>query len=89
MNSPEFYSFVIKFAEDHSFLTWCFLWLLWGPVGILLAVISFLQVFVVRTYRVLMVAFRGWPPSHLDADGDWKPQPSSGESSKPADNSKL
>lgn len=21
--------------------------------------------------RTMMVIFRGWPPSHLDADGDW------------------
>lgn len=23
--------------------------------------------------RMLMVRKHGWPPSHLDADGDWKP----------------
>jgi len=28
----------------------------------------------VRLYRVIMVALRGWPPDHLDADGDWKPE---------------
>jgi len=25
-----------------------------------------------RFFRMVMVLFRGWPPSHLDADGDWK-----------------
>lgn len=30
---------------------------------------------VVRGTRSFMVAMRGWPPSHLDADGDWKPEP--------------
>lgn len=28
-----------------------------------------------RTMRCLMVRKHGWPPSHLDADGDWKPEP--------------
>ena len=26
-----------------------------------------------RTARAVMVIARGWPPEHLDADGDWKP----------------
>lgn len=26
---------------------------------------------ITRTYRMVMVSLRGWPPSHLDADGDW------------------
>lgn len=26
---------------------------------------------VTRTQRFVMVLFRGWPPKHLDADGDW------------------
>ncbi len=25
-----------------------------------------------RTFRTIMVLSRGWPPSHLDADGDFK-----------------
>jgi hypothetical protein len=25
--------------------------------------------------RMVMVILRGWPPAHLDADGDWKPNP--------------
>jgi len=28
-----------------------------------------------RFMRMLCVLIRGWPPSHLDADGDWKPEP--------------
>lgn len=27
-----------------------------------------------RFFRLLTVAIRGWPPPHLDADGDWKPE---------------
>ena len=25
-----------------------------------------------RLMRMIMVSKHGWPPSHLDADGDWK-----------------
>jgi hypothetical protein len=28
-----------------------------------------------RFLRMLMVRKHGWPPSHLDADGVWKPGP--------------
>lgn len=28
-----------------------------------------------RFMRYLMVSKHGWPPSHLDADGDWKEEP--------------
>lgn len=30
-----------------------------------------------RLFRHLNVRARGWPPAHLDADGDWKPEPDS------------
>jgi hypothetical protein len=33
-----------------------------------------------RVLRSINVAVRGWPPSHLDADGDWKPDREAGES---------
>ncbi|PSR54172.1 hypothetical protein AHMF7605_11890 [Adhaeribacter arboris] len=29
--------------------------------------------FWLRFMRMLMVRKHGWPPPHLDADGDWKP----------------
>ena len=28
-----------------------------------------------RLMRHLNVRRAGWPPAHLDADGDWKPEP--------------
>ncbi len=28
-----------------------------------------------RVLRTIKVALRGWPPTHLDADGDFKPLP--------------
>jgi hypothetical protein len=27
-----------------------------------------------RVLRTVKVLVRGWPPAHLDADGDWRPQ---------------
>lgn len=33
-----------------------------------------------RILRSINVAVRGWPPEHLDADGDWKPEREAGES---------
>lgn len=65
----EFYAF----AGEHWFLTWCALWLVWGLVW--LAGTAMLVSFraINRVLRTIMVAIRGWPPAHLDADGDWPP----------------
>jgi hypothetical protein len=35
-----------------------------------------------RFYRMIMVLFKGWPPSHLDADGDWLNEPDSNSQNK-------
>ena len=59
------------FWNLHPFLAWCALWLVWGVIPIAGMVLSLF----IRTYRVVMVGVRGWPPGHLDADGDWKPAP--------------
>lgn len=58
------------FWNVHEFLAWCALWLVWMVVPLVGLVIEF----VIRTYRMIMVCLRGWPPEHLDADGDWKPE---------------
>jgi hypothetical protein len=34
---------------------------------------------VVRMLRTINIIFRGWPPAHLDADGDWQPMPDQAE----------
>lgn len=26
-----------------------------------------------RILRTISVSYQGWPPPHLDADGDWRP----------------
>jgi hypothetical protein len=60
---------LLTFCVNHPFLAWCSLWLLWLPY---LAFEISLRI-VTRTLRMFTVAIRGWPPSHLDADGDWRP----------------
>lgn len=67
----EFYAFV----GEHWFLTWCALWLAWGLIFIAYGVVALSYRIVNRLLRTIKVAIRGWPPAHLDADGDWKPVP--------------
>jgi len=51
-----------EFAMQHpvatAFIVCCFLYV----IGLMW----------IRTMRTIMVATRGWPPPHLDADGDFK-----------------
>lgn len=50
-----------------------------GTIGALFILQAFCSVtelvrqVALRCLRVMAVAIRGWPPSHLDADGDWLP----------------
>lgn len=32
-----------------------------------------------RWMRHKNIVAQGWPPAHLDADGDWKPEPEKGD----------
>lgn len=52
------------FATDHPFFTLILILFMYGSVGIFRSI-------VIRITRTIMVTFRGWPPAHLDADGDW------------------
>lgn len=36
----------------------------------------------IRFMRMLQVRKHGWPPAHLDADGDWKQQPKADDDKK-------
>lgn len=54
---------IFYFALNHPVVS---LFMCWSIVGAIRAI-------VVRMLRLVMVACRGWPPAHLDADGDWKP----------------
>lgn len=59
----EFYAFAGEHPVLTFFLACLAAWVI-GCVGSLL---------LNRPLRTLKVLVRGWPPSHLDADGDWKP----------------
>ena len=63
------------FWSEHWFLAWCALWLLWGVIWLPVALASVLAKLANRILRAINIACRGWPPSHLDADGDWRPLP--------------
>ena len=51
------------FAGEHPILTFLLAWM-----GLF-----FVCNLIVRAFRIVMVTLRGWPPAHLDADGDWRP----------------
>lgn len=44
-------------------------WILGGITNFVFRLIN-------RLLRTIKVCIRGWPPEHLDADGDFKPVPS-------------
>lgn len=62
---------LLDFLGSHPFLTWSALWLVWIVVPIVSKILSF----YIRTLRLISILFRGWPPAHLDADGDHPPPP--------------
>lgn len=49
-------------------------WVWLGVAAFIDIVLSVLLKAYSRTMRCLMVRKHGWPPPHLDADGDWKPE---------------
>lgn len=69
------YEFALAFAGEHWFLTFCAIWLVWGVFWIAALLIGTAKSLIIRAYRLVAVLLRGWPPAHLDADGDWKPEP--------------
>jgi hypothetical protein len=60
-----------QFWHAHPFIAWCALWLVWMIVPLVQLAVSLVS----RLLRTVKVLARGWPPAHLDADGDWKPEP--------------
>lgn len=58
------------FFDNHWFIAWCALWGIW-PVYFLLSTVLFRL--PNRAMRFTVILFRGWPPAHLDADGDLRP----------------
>ncbi len=57
----------VEFFGGSYILAWCSLWLFWAVVSI--AYIAFRL--INRILRTIKVVIRGWPPAHLDADGDF------------------
>ena len=63
------------FWHQHEFLAWCALWLVWGVIWLAAVVAEVAWKLCNRLLRTIKVCVRGWPPEHMDADGDWKPEP--------------
>jgi hypothetical protein len=54
---------ILKFIGEH-------------PIAGTILTMIFMGLFsniISRAIRLVIVLVRGWPPPHLDADGDWKP----------------
>lgn len=49
-------------------------WSFWGMFLLTYIVIRFCEFIYGRTLRTIVLLLRGWPPSGLDADGDFKQQ---------------
>lgn len=53
-------------------------WVFCGVIIILQMFLYFIVNGIIRMWsrfiRFLMVRKHGWPPAHLDADGDWQPK---------------
>lgn len=45
-------------------------WRFLGSLAFTALILQFILHVLSRTYRMIMVSLRGWPPTHLDADGD-------------------
>jgi hypothetical protein len=67
---------LIELMHNHIFVTWLISWGIW-PVAWCLALMTNIIFFKLpnRFFRTIKVLVRGWPPEHLDADGDHKPEP--------------
>jgi len=50
-------------------------WIFIGSYLLIAMVLYFLvngiSQIITRFFRMIMVSFKGWPPNHLDADGDF------------------
>lgn len=70
---------VFEWTNHHGFLAWCALWLGWGLIALAIAAFDISFKLLNRILRTIKVCVRGWPPPHLDADGDWKVEPERSE----------
>lgn len=65
-------SAIIAWATDHW---WLAFWLAFWAMAFGYGFLSYLLRAALRLVRAVVVLCHGWPPAHLDADGDWKPAP--------------
>lgn len=74
------YTFILQFAKENWFMAWCTLWLFWIPLySVFVLLPSLVRNLIIRTYRVIVILLRGWPPANVDADGDAVPKHDIGE----------
>jgi len=67
----DFYIFIMDFAKAHYFLFWCALWL-WFPLMVCwVSIVNWVFNLAKLLFRSFNILVRGWPPEHLDADGDF------------------
>lgn len=60
---------ILEFAHQHVFLAFCGLLIIGQLLGYILWKLPN------RIIRHMNLRKNGWPPIHLDLDGDWKPEP--------------
>ena len=60
-----FLEWFAAFADKHWFLAFVLALSLFNVIKLTFLILN-------RLIRSINIALRGWPPSHLDADGDWK-----------------
>ena len=66
------FTLLMGWATEHWWLAfWLVLWAMCFAYGLM----AFAGKLVNRVFRMCMVLLRGWPPAHVDADGDWRPAP--------------
>ena len=63
---------VEAFVELHPFIQWSALWLVWPPLLAAYALVTWPMRLLNRMIRSRNIREKGWPPPHLDADGDFK-----------------
>lgn len=56
-----------EFWGEHWFLSIC-------ALCVCYEVVFGVRVVVCRVFRTINITVRGWPPAHLDGDGDWSPK---------------
>lgn len=70
--NQQFLTLAAQWATEHW---WLAFWLAFWALAFTYMIIAGASLTIRLLLRTIRVAVRGWPPAHLDADGDWKPEP--------------